>query len=60
MATCPNLSEVVAAIKIWRDISEDDYASYHVGAFYLTGNDRISIYTTAPEILGRAGVKLQI
>ncbi|QQP37291.1 Group ii intron reverse transcriptase maturase [Caligus rogercresseyi] len=55
MATCPNLSEVVAAIKIWRGTSADDYSSMHVGAHYLTGSERVSAYKRAPEILGRAG-----
>ncbi|QQP36381.1 Hypothetical protein FKW44_021461 [Caligus rogercresseyi] len=54
MTTCPNLAEVVAAIKIWRDIHEDDYSSLHVGAYYLTGEERVSIYVKSPEILGRA------
>ncbi|QQP31475.1 Group ii intron reverse transcriptase maturase [Caligus rogercresseyi] len=41
MATCPNLAEIVAAIKMWRDVHEETYSSYHVGATYLTGRDRI-------------------
>ncbi|QQP37494.1 Hypothetical protein FKW44_017776 [Caligus rogercresseyi] len=49
MTTCPNLAKVVAAIKIWRDVHEDEYSSYHVGAFYLTGQERVSVYTRAPK-----------